>query len=334
VIKPLIRKALGHKTLGAIDYFRSPGLKNRFGGPFNGQQFRQKIFLELIELLRPQAIIETGTYRGATTAFLHNASGLPVYTIEIDPRRYAYSKTRFLLNRNIFLRLGDSREFLNAILADDKLRGKKLFFYLDAHWGEDPPLQEEIEIVFRNCPQAAVMVDDFRVPGDDGYRYDTYKNGKSLTLESLGALATSGLTFYFPAVRSELETGAKRGCAVISQKPEITAILEKASTLKRLSQPREIMIDSTEIKLVGKWEIVNGKPVADLTWQKINMLISGMLVRVGSTDDGWAILYKDPDDGRFWELTFPQGEYHGGGPPALTWLNEQEVKERFPYALP
>jgi hypothetical protein len=76
------------------------------------------------------------------------------------------------------------------------------------------------------------MVDDFRVPDDDGYRYDTYKNGKSLTLESLVQSATSGLTFYFPAMRSEIETGAKRGCAVIALEPEVTAILEKASTLR------------------------------------------------------------------------------------------------------
>lgn len=42
MIKPLIRKALGQKTLGVIDYFPSPGLKNRFGGPFNGQEFQSR----------------------------------------------------------------------------------------------------------------------------------------------------------------------------------------------------------------------------------------------------------------------------------------------------
>ncbi|MGH9770032.1 MAG: Imm27 family immunity protein [Blastocatellia bacterium] len=93
------------------------------------------------------------------------------------------------------------------------------------------------------------------------------------------------------------------------------------------------MIDPMETKLVGKWEIVDGKLVADSISQKINMLISGMLVRVGATDDGWTILYKDPDDGRFWELTYPQGEYHGGGPPMLTWLSDQEVKEKYPSVV-
>jgi len=232
VIKPLIRKALSHKTLEVIDYFRSPGLKNRVGGRFSGRGFRGGIFLELLDLLRPGAIIETGTYRGATTKFLHYSSGLPVYTVELDPRCYGYSKTRFILDQNIFCHLGDSRSFLKKILADDPLRRNDIFFYLDAHWGEDLPLQEEIEVIFRNCPRAVVMVDDFKVPGDDGYRYDTYKNGKSLTMELLDHLSSLELTFYFPSLRSELETGGKRGCAVIALSPEVKAKLEKASTLR------------------------------------------------------------------------------------------------------
>ena len=236
MIKPLIGKALGHKTLGFIDYFRSPGLKNRFGGPFNGQEFRRRIFLELLDLLQPRAIIETGTHRGGTTRFLHYASGLPVYTVEIDPRCYGYSKTRFFLNQNIFCHLGDSRSFLKNILAADSLHLKNIFFYLDAHWGEDLPLQEEIEIIFGNCPRAVVMVDDFKVPDDDGYRYDTYKNGQSLNMELLDSLSSLKLKFYFPSLKSELETGGKRGCAVIALNPEVNANLEKASTLKPFSQ--------------------------------------------------------------------------------------------------
>jgi hypothetical protein len=75
VITLLIRRALGHKTLGAIDYFRS------------------------------------------------------------------------LLNHRILCHLGDSRPFLKKILTDAPLRGKNIFFYLDAHGGEDPPLQEEAGVI-------------------------------------------------------------------------------------------------------------------------------------------------------------------------------------------
>jgi len=87
VIKPLIRKALGHKTLGAIDYFRSPGFKNRFGGPFNGQEFRRRIFLELLDLLQPRAIslrqISDDTFQ--PSAHLANDKGGLVFEVHWDP---------------------------------------------------------------------------------------------------------------------------------------------------------------------------------------------------------------------------------------------------------
>lgn len=92
------------------------------------------------------------------------------------------------------------------------------------------------------------------------------------------------------------------------------------------------MIDPSEIELIGKWEYIDGKLVADSVSQTINRLISGGLVRVGSSKDGWSTLYKDPDDGRFWELTYPESDLPGGGPPTLTWFSEQEAKEKYPSA--
>jgi hypothetical protein len=42
-------------------------------------------------------------------------------------------------------------------------RNHSLFVYLDAHWNDDLPLAEELEIVFGACPNAIVMIDDFNV---------------------------------------------------------------------------------------------------------------------------------------------------------------------------
>lgn len=57
----------------------------------------------------------------------------------------------------------------------------RLFAYLDAHWGEDLPLAEKLEIVFSWDSDAIVMIDDFQVPDDPGYAYDDYGPGKALT---------------------------------------------------------------------------------------------------------------------------------------------------------
>jgi hypothetical protein len=46
------------------------------------------------------------------------------------------------------------------------------------------------------------------------------------------------------------------------------------------------MIDPSEVKFIGKWEVINGRPVADFVSQKINKLISEDLVKVGASTDG------------------------------------------------
>jgi hypothetical protein len=60
------------------------------------------------------------------------------------------------------------------------LCGLTVFFYLDAHWNDDLPLADEVDIVFQRCPKAIVMIDDFEVPSDAGYGYDDYGPGKAL----------------------------------------------------------------------------------------------------------------------------------------------------------
>jgi hypothetical protein len=69
-------------------------------------------------------------------------------------------------------------------LFDGPLRGfagRTILFYLDAHWNDDLPLEEELELIFSVHPHAVVMIDDFQVPDDPGYQFDEYGPGKALT---------------------------------------------------------------------------------------------------------------------------------------------------------
>lgn len=52
-------------------------------------------------------------------------------------------------------------------------------------------------------------------------------------------------------------------------------------------------------------------------------------IKIGTADDGWSILYQDKEDGRYWELTYPESGMHGGGPPTLTWLKFEEVEKKY-----
>lgn len=41
------------------------------------------------------------------------------------------------------------------------------------------------------------------------------------------------------------------------------------------------------------------------------------------------MLYKDPTDGRYWELTYPNSEGHEGGPLKLTVMSPEEAEFKY-----
>jgi hypothetical protein len=77
-----------------------------------------------------------------------------------------------------------------------------------------------------------------------------------------------------------------------------------------------------ETELIGDWVLHDGRMVLDATEQRIDLLISQHLEKVAVSPEsgGWDVLYRDPIDGRYWELTYPKGEMHGGGPRRLAHL--------------
>ena len=93
------------------------------------------------------------------------------------------------------------------------------------------------------------------------------------------------------------------------------------------------MILSNETVIIGKWVMVEGDVVADKTCRRIAELIKNHLVKLGHDSSGWNTLYRDSSDGRFWELIYPQGELHGGGPPQLLCLSITEAKSKYSNAI-
>ncbi len=84
-----------------------------------------------------------------------------------------------------------------------------------------------------------------------------------------------------------------------------------------------------ETDLRGEWELFAGSVVADVTSERINTLVEMYLEKVAVDASGWDILYRDPEDGRYWELTYPQSEMHGGGPPRLTHISTAQVEAKY-----
>jgi predicted O-methyltransferase YrrM len=207
------------EVAGAIEYTLHQDRGIAWGGAFNGQCFRKDLFESLVEKFAPVAIVETGTYVGTTTEFMA-ATGLPIFSVESEPRNYGFARARLWRSHNVHLLRGDSRAALRRLFDGLPLRGSRdhsLFVYLDAHWMDDLPLAEELEIVFGACPNAIVMVDDFQVPFDAGYGYDDYGTRRSLTADYIKpVVAAHSLLVFYPSTPSVQETGARRGCVIIA----------------------------------------------------------------------------------------------------------------------
>jgi hypothetical protein len=128
--------------------------------------------------------------------------------------------------------LGDSRAFLSQLCRDPLVSKRDVFFYLDAHWSDELPLHGELETITRCWQRSVIMIDDFEVHGDSGYRYDDYGPGKRLDLEYLHILSSFNLVAYFPSLPSDRESGLRRGCVVLAD-PSHAGRLDGISSLRR-----------------------------------------------------------------------------------------------------
>ena len=117
--------------------------------------------------------VETGTFDGETSVAMSLVFDR-VLTCDVKdwPRALEFYSADNLTYEN-----KSSPDFLRSHLNDIK---KGSFFFLDAHWGPYWPLREELKIVFDNCENPVIAIDDF--DAGNGLYYDAYADTK-LNLE-------------------------------------------------------------------------------------------------------------------------------------------------------
>jgi hypothetical protein len=234
IVMGFLGSLLPPKTAALIDYRRANYRTFfPFGGPFNGQTFRAELIRALIQLCKIEQIVETGTYRGTTTEWFAQF-GLPVFSAEISARMAAFSRLRLTHWPNVRIENAPSTTALREWSADPLICSRRTLFYLDAHWMNYLPLREEIEIISARFKSFAIVIDDFRVAGDDAYRYDDYGPGKVLELDYLKPVLSKFVTVYFPSLPGKRETGARRGCVLLTNDEGMAEICDQMPSLQRV----------------------------------------------------------------------------------------------------
>lgn len=216
-------------------YLDSPTAGSNHEKALNGQIGRRAIIEDLLSAFHFDFIAETGTHLGHSTSYFAAKTQHPVYTSELDPHYSGIATLRLANFENIHIFLSDSRKMLRHLASLDNCNNKLGFFYLDAHFFDDLPLLEEIQIVADNWSQFVILVDDFEVPGDKGYGYDNYGCNGKLSYEYIQPLVKRiSLSTWAPILPSAQESGYCRGCAVITRSGLSTQI-DNLSTLRRIS---------------------------------------------------------------------------------------------------
>jgi hypothetical protein len=194
-------------------------------------QGRKRIFADLLSGGAGfKTIIETGTYLGDTAGYMAMVSRVPVLTCEQNKKLCSLAKMRLQDIPLVKLFNLDSRVFLRELSKDKSITGRECFFYLDAHWGKELPLKEEIQIITSCWDKFVIMIDDFKVPGDDGYIYDSYGTLEYINMPSLRS--KYDLRCYFPAIRSAEESIPSTGCVVLAKDDDYGRRLQDIKSLR------------------------------------------------------------------------------------------------------
>lgn len=156
----------------------------------------QKSFQMAVESVRATSIVETGTFMGYSTELMSKMfPNIPIYTCEINPNNFSKARKNLSKMKNVKIFLGTSPELLNKFL-DENMLGERPVFFLDAHWLDEWPLEEEIKIIGNRVSDAVIFIDDFKIPGRTAdFVYDKY-GPKECSIEMIGPKMNKKRKYY------------------------------------------------------------------------------------------------------------------------------------------
>ena len=84
-----------------------------------------------------------------------------------------------------------------------------------------------------------------------------------------------------------------------------------------------------ETVLRGFWLDLGSAIVPDAVWERIDLLTEESLLLLATDENGRDKLFRDPSDGRLWELTRVAPQMKDGGPPLLSAIGLPEATHKY-----
>jgi len=144
-----------------------------------------KAFFSVVSIMQATSIVETGTFMGYSTSLMaEKFPNIPIHTCEINKRHYLIAKRNLKKYSNVTVYYGESPKIMKNLIKENKL-GDRPFFFLDAHWLDNWPLEDEMRLITSLLKKAVIIIDDFKIPNRPEFVYDKY-GAKECSLELIG----------------------------------------------------------------------------------------------------------------------------------------------------
>lgn len=145
--------------------------------------------------------IETGTNVGSTLRyFAEKYPEVQCFSCEPDETAYKCAISINKKNKNTQLFNIDSETFLKDLLRKNpQLTESFSLFWLDAHgYGFDWPLKFEIEFITKNFKKSCIIIDDFKVPMKNNFKFDSYEDQECSFEYIRDSIKTESFDLYYP----------------------------------------------------------------------------------------------------------------------------------------
>jgi len=142
-------------------------MKGMAAGPFNNMPGRLALMKQLVGVVDPDFVLETGTFQGRTAKWFRENIRRDAWVVTIESAEKIAGELPHV--PGIAYYKGDSGELVPRLVALAP-PGARYVCYLDAHGSGSLPLRREVEAITEHV-DGVIVIDDFAVPNDPGYTF-------------------------------------------------------------------------------------------------------------------------------------------------------------------